>query len=72
MTLITGEQYKAAFLANKCINCDAIITGWKKFLRLFWAPVSCPTSMYWKVSCSYKCWGKVLDREMEELQASRG
>lgn len=65
---ITSEQYLTAYVAGTCINCNKEINCWEKFLRLFWAPLFCQTSILWKVVCSYKCWGEILEREVANLQ----
>ena len=67
---ITRNDYERAYLTDTCINCAEHITAWKKLLRLFWAPVWCNTSIYWKICCSHKCWGEILERELKELGAN--
>jgi len=65
---ITEGTYKNAILTSTCIRCRRGITGWGRFCRLFGAPWLYSMSIFWKVCCSRKCWGLVLDSEMEKLK----
>lgn len=65
--MINSMQYIKALSSGVCLSCGNVITNWQRIKRVFWGPIFCPTSMIWKVCCSQKCWGDLLEKQLKEL-----
>jgi len=68
MQIKTVSDYVEAIASGKCVNCGKQITTWNKFCRIFWAPMLCNISTFWRVMCSHKCDIEYLERIIKEQQ----
>jgi len=61
-------EMENSYNTNTCLYCKKYVTKWQDFLGFFWKFMIRITevSMIWEYCCSYKCYGKQLEKMIKE------